>query len=377
MTGNRAMNAAVEAAISSARARGNGTEPPPQRKVEILTFADMVSAVLDEERSLVAGMVETQSIAMIYGESGCGKTFLALDLALSIASGREWFGRACQQARAIYIAAEAGRSIRHRVAAWAADRWDGQGDVNFAAVVSPVDLCDKKGIGVKQLVAAIKEAGGANLVIIDTVSRALAGGDENSPDAMGLFVKSLDYMRSTLGCAVIVVHHVGKDASRGGRGHSLLHCAVDTEMEVVRKDGGICTASVTKQRDMPEGDAVAFRLRQVELGRNRGGQVLTSCVVEQLDWAPAKMRKGPTGHNRAALDALAAAIRERAEPIPRGEGDVSAVTFDCWREFAERGGRLGASGSSSFRSAWKRAHQNLIEKGLVGHSDSGRVWLST
>jgi len=60
------------------------------------------------------------------------------------------------------------------------------------------------------------------------------------------------------------VHHAGKDAARGSRGHSLLHCAVDTEIEVTRNSGH--TATVTKQRDGATGEQVVFRLRQVELG---------------------------------------------------------------------------------------------------------------
>src|SRR5436305_1689464 len=88
------------------------------------------------------------------------------------------------------------------------------------------------------------------LVEIDTVSRALAGGDENSAADMGSLVRSLDSLRDRLGCHVSAIHHLGKDAARGPRGHSLLKAAVDTAIEVSRDPASrISTGSIVKRRD--------------------------------------------------------------------------------------------------------------------------------
>jgi hypothetical protein len=145
----------------------------------------------------------------------------------------------------VYVAAEAGRSIGNRIAAFAEAKWDGCSEVAFSVVTSPVDLCHlgRDGGDVERLIAAIGEA---DVVVIDTVSRALAGGNENAPDDMGRFVNALDRLREALGATIIAVHHIGKDASRGGRGHSLLHCAVDTEILVEKRDG-VSVATVTDQ----------------------------------------------------------------------------------------------------------------------------------
>jgi hypothetical protein len=239
---------------------------PDRDGIEIIEFADLLEPELTT-RSLVKGLIDARALALFYGEAGCGKTFLALDMALHVAAGREWFGRRTTGGRVVYVAAEAGRSIRNRVAAWAREKGNGIA-VDFAAVVSPVDLCHPKTWDVPELAAAV---GGADLVIIDTVSRALAGGNENAPDDMGAFVTALDLLRAKLGCAIVAVHHIGKDASRGGRGHSLLHCAVDTEVEVERCDGGASVATVTKQRDGPGGGEIGFLMRQVYLGDDQDG----------------------------------------------------------------------------------------------------------
>ena len=240
--------------------------PRPRRPIEILAFADMLDPDLTD-RSLVTGLLERETVVLIYGESGCGKTFLTLDLALHIAAGWGWFGmKVPLPCKVVYVAAEAGRSIKKRVAAWAGEYGlDVDAVVEFRAVVSPVDLCHSKTWDLDRLIEVI---GQADVVIIDTVSRALAGGNENAPDDMGAFVTALDAMRERLGCTVVAVHHVGKDASRGSLGHSALHCAVDTEVEVEKRDD-VSVATVKKQRDGPDGQEYAFRLKPVILGMDQ------------------------------------------------------------------------------------------------------------
>jgi len=347
-----------------AAAKPNGHDP-----LEIVAFADMLTPDL-ESRPLVKGVINKETVVLIFGESGCGKTFFTLDLALHIAAeGIDWFGRRTTAGRVVYVAAEAGRSIKNRVAAFAQEKWDERAEVDFRAVVSPVDLCHPKSWDVGKLVAAI---GSADLVIVDTVSRALAGGNENAPDDMGAFVTALDQLRSKLGCTVIAVHHVGKDASRGGRGHSLLHCAVDTEIEVERRDEIVSVATVTKQRDGAGGIEIAFLLRSVNLGLDQDGDPVTSCVVEPTDYVPEAKTKGPSGQAKFALAALNQAFAEKGEYIP-GDGniEVRAVRIDTWREYAERSTLLGDG--QKFRTAWHRVQAKLDEGGHISLRD-GYAW---
>jgi hypothetical protein len=233
---------------SSARRRhGMGTA----KEIVLIQYADMTARLAG--RPLVRGLLEREQISVVYGEAGCGKTFLALDLGLHIAVGLDWLGHRVAQGPVVYVAAEAGTGIINRVAAWRQS--SGIAGLPFAAVVNPVDLCHAETGDLDRLIVAIRDADlGADpvLVIIDTVSRVLAGGNENAPDHMGALVRSLDRLRDELHCHVLAVHHTGKDTVRGSRGHSLLRCAVDTEIEVVRSGAsGIAIAAVTKQRGRP------------------------------------------------------------------------------------------------------------------------------
>jgi hypothetical protein len=205
------------------------------RELELIRFADIQPRL--DGRPLVKGFLEREQISLWVGETGCGKTFLLLDLSLHLAAGLDWFGRKVEQGFVVYVAAEAGRSIVNRVAAFKVAHGFNGRDIPFVAVTSPVDLCHAAGGDVDRLIDAINEAAQGSppvLVVIDTVSRALSGGNENAPDDMGAFVHSLDRLRDELHCHPAAVHHFGKETSKGSRGHSLLRCGIDTEVEIIR-----------------------------------------------------------------------------------------------------------------------------------------------
>jgi KaiC/GvpD/RAD55 family RecA-like ATPase len=340
------------------------------RKLELVRFADMRPRL--DGRPLVRGLIERDQISVIYGEAGCGKTFLALDLALHIAAGLNCFGRKVEQGAVVYVAAEAGRSIINRVVAWRTARGLDKHDLPFAVVTSSIDLCHAEAGDIERLIEAIRaaEIGPIVLVIIDTVSRVLAGGNENSPDDMGALVRSLDRLRDELRCHVGAVHHAGKDTSKGSRGHSLLRCAVDTEVEVARDDAtGISIATVTKQRDGPTEGQIAFRLRQIELGRDQDDEPVTSCVVEPTEELP-KGRQGKLSPAQARILELLVDAIARNGQTPPANGHIPAntacVSEQLWRECCYQGQITASDDQGAKQKAFKRAAEALIARGRVG-----------
>ncbi|HYU12574.1 MAG TPA: AAA family ATPase [Stellaceae bacterium] len=337
------------------------------RVVEIIPYADLLQPNLTN-KALVKGLIETNSVVLIVGLPGCGKTFLALDLALNVASGQEFLGCRVTRGRVIYVATEAGKSIRNRIAAWHKEHE--VDEVDFAAVVSPVDLghhAHGEESGAVALARAIKDSGGADVIIIDTVSRALAGANENSPDDMGGFVYVLDKLREFLGCTIIVVHHLGKDASRGARGHSLLYGAFDTEMTVEKRDD-TSVITMTKQRDLPAAEEIGFVLRSVELGRDGEGDPVTSCVVDLVDYVPPRKAKEPTGNAKIVFDVLMQVIATKGELLEWG---MRGVKEEVWRKAVEEG---VFSEHRNARDAWKKAHDRLVRDDHVIRGEGGYVW---
>lgn len=351
--------------------------PQPEPRIKITRLAD-IEPTLDTI-DLVEDLLSQGSTSVIYGQSNSGKTFVALDLAMHIAMGKPWRGREVQQCGVIYCALEGTFGIRNRVAAFRREH-NVPNDTPFGIVTVSLEMLQPE--TAEQLAAAIvaeAEAIGVpiGLIVMDTLSRALAGGDENSAEAMGLLVTNSDYLRGQTKAHIMWVHHAGKDDSRGARGHSLLRAAIDTEIEII-DDDGTRTIRVRKQRDHELGRDMPFRLRVVELGANPRGKMITTCVVdhdeeEEAQAAPARMRL--TGHRARAFQILTDLIAASGQPgyggVPPG---LSSVPEGWWRDqFYDRA--MPGDGAEAKKKAFSRAASDLIALRLVGMG-SKRVWVS-
>ena len=276
------------------------------RDVEISTDAN----------DFVEGLLNNSSMVVIYGESNSGKTFYATDLGLHVACGWDWNGRAVDQGGVIYLALEGAHGIRHRIAAFRETHGLQAHDIPFAVIPVTMNLLDPNA-DTDKLIRTIKKVAKTlsvpvRLIVPDTLSRAMAGGNENAPDDMGALVTNGTKIQQETKAAVAWVHHSGKDQAKGARGHSLLRAATDTEIEIIA-DGPQRTASVTKQREMECSGEFHFTLKVVELGTNQRGKPITSCVVDYGDSEALVRELGPggsssrrqlKGHNKRALEVL-------------------------------------------------------------------------
>jgi hypothetical protein len=310
----------ADAAFYSARAAQldarNGSRPlDPERALRKLSSIDLRQMQPHlTDGYLVKGFITPHTLTGIIGASGSGKTFFATDLAVHIASGRRWRGRRVRGGLVLYVALEGPASAENRFVA-ARENLHLSDDTPLRLTAGPLNL--RNALDVRLLIDLIGESEAhyrtkVVAVFVDTLARALAGGDENGSEDMGALIAGADAVRLATGTAVILVHHLGKDEARGARGHSSLKAALDTEVEVSDR-GDAHVATTTKQRDLMRGEQFAFRLRPVELGRDEDGDPVTTCVLEPLDEAPSQ-RKGPSGANqRKLLSALQEWKRQHPE----------------------------------------------------------------
>jgi hypothetical protein len=224
--------------------------------------------------------------SVIYGASNSGKTFFAIDLAAHVATGEDWQGKEVERGAVIYIALEGEQGAKNRIKAMQLCGKLPEGEPFFLCF-SPINLLDPDHPdAIKRMIERVSTIAkiSVRLVIIDTMARAMAGGDENSGKDMTAAVKTIDAIKESTGAHVCIIHHSGKDVARGARGHSSLRAAIDTEIEVVHPDGEkYRTASVVKQRDIATRPPLCFSLDVVEVGINRRGKKITSCVVKAED----------------------------------------------------------------------------------------------
>jgi hypothetical protein len=141
-------------------------------------------------------------------------------------------------------------------------------DAPFLLLPVAVELLDEKQRAklLRTIDAACERAGFAiGLIVVDTVSRALAGADENGQEAMGAFVKACDAIRHHAGGAVLGVHHSGKDKDRGMRGSTVLLGACDAVFRLMKSEATV-TLRTEKQKDAEQGDDLYFDMAQVTWG---------------------------------------------------------------------------------------------------------------
>jgi AAA domain len=207
-------------------------------------------------------------------------------------------------------------------------------------------------------------------VVIDTLARAMVG-NENSPEDLGAFVAACARIRESAETSVLVVHHTGKDQAKGARGHSCLRAATDVELEITA--GCI---KVSKNRDGQEGQSYGFKLEQVELGTNRKGRMVTTCVALETDPPHGAGKKRKLGPNEQILfDALVKAIADKPDkPPPASEvpAHVQGVTVARWRATAML--LLPQDESKRKSEAFNRSLLSLVASGCVCHL-AGFAWL--
>jgi hypothetical protein len=363
----------VQTAIDGARRKGWTPEPKyadpaqamtapqaaPQQGIAVEWFRDITPALTDNY--IVKNLIGADTMSVIYGPSNSGKTFWTLDLAFHIAAGIPWRGRRVNRTGVLYLAAEGGKGVANRIAALKAVR--GVGDIPLALRRAGLDLLKQEAD--LQIVYALAQevkaaSGGRVMVVIDTLSRVMAGGDENSAADMTALIRNIDAIREATNCHIMLVHHSGKDVARGARGHSSLRAATDTEIEVQNEDGNRA-AIVTKQRDYQGGETFAFELKGVVLGEDQDGDEVSSCVVEVRDGedfeAAKKAAKGRGKNQQIIMDTFDQMVAEgMAQPNPGGvgmpeAGQFWAVDADTLRELS-MGKMVAERPSALFRQAW-------------------------
>ena len=276
------------------------TKEPPQR-FHLLTPADL--AKLPPVRWLVRGVLPTEGIGAIFGPSGSGKSFLSLDLLATVAGGGEWFGCRAKSARVLYVALEGEAGIAQRIQAY--QEKNGVLPDGFRFLLQSLDI--RLAADRADLVQAIQATGWSGGVLcLDTLNRAAPGMDENDSKSMGEVIGAAKAIQAAIGGLVIAVHHTGKDATKGLRGHSSLHAALDVAVEVSR-DGERREWKMNKSKDGEDGEAHAFRLEVVEVGTDEDGEPIRSCVVIPEEGAANIVRRvlpPKSGNQRIVWDAL-------------------------------------------------------------------------
>jgi hypothetical protein len=351
---------------------GPDSEKPKSRKSTLndLDLANLESA--NGSAEFVEGIFAADSFSCVYGAPSAGKTFFLLDLALHVACNRPWNGRGVEQSGVVYVALEGAGGFAKRLKAWCKHhRVTDLADLPFHAMVGSFDMRnDKSTTGdIVETVKAKSAIWGkpVRLIVIDTLARAMAGGDENSAKDMGAIIAIADSIRLATGANVCLVHHSGKDDSRGARGSNALLGAVDTEIKVDR-DGLTRTAIVKKQKDGQEGDCFEFQLETIDFGTlNKWGKPVTSCVPVAARAASFDPVDRLSERQRTAYQILEKGLQEGGRSSVQKSGWRTLLSSALWMESGRYGRKADDESPSdeTFKRKFREVVKDLETQGFI------------
>ena len=361
------------------------TKPALKRKIELIKLSELQDVPV---RWLVEDILPAASFAAIYGRPGSYKSFVALHICACVAAGVDCFGKPVEAGPVIYVAGEGAAGLKRRSDALLS-HMGLEADLPIYFVKAQLNLRSSLD-DYDALCAAIDSVGvRPALVIFDTFARIFAGGEENSAKDVGETIVILGAIQERYETAVAIIHHAGKDESRGMRGSSALLGAVDTELECVKlspedSEDRIGKLTVTKQKDGEDGIVFGYRMKAVSLSSIDPDA--SSLAVEPLSEGDAKAagiikdasskqrRKRLSAGHLKALEVLATVISEQGQigQVADLSRSVKTVRLSVWRETYIKESTLDRG---SALKAFNRANDALWTSGTISGFGEN-IWIS-
>lgn len=266
-------------------------EMPKGGRFNIRTHNDFASQVRSV-RWIVKDFLPAAQLGVLFGESGSGKTFASYDLCAAVCRGIEWNGKRVTKGRVLYVVAEGVAGFVNRIKAYCHQQGISPSDIEMD-VISDLTPNLLEPAQITDLIKDIKQQQPYDLIVMDTFAQVMPGANENSGEDVGKALAECKRIHRHTGAMVLLVHHSGKDASKGARGWSGLRAAADVELEVLRSDE-LRSISVTKLKDGQDGTQIGFKLHTVILGEDEDGDDITSCIVEYTNTGRATKDKSHT-----------------------------------------------------------------------------------
>lgn len=331
-----------------------------------------------ESRDIIRGLLPRAAFGEVHADRSGGKTAIIVDVSLHVADGRDYRGRRVEQQPVVYVALEGHGGIDNRV--YAARKHLGIEQAPFYLVKISADFRKPEAaMRVAATAQAVTKAypKACPLIVIDTYSAALGpGGTDTDQKDVSAFINNVQAHLLAAAYTVLVLHHFGRDKTRGGRGWTGLGAALDFEWEITR-EGARRTMTITKNRDGSDDQpSMCYQLRPYEIGVDPStGDPVTSVVVDHLADAEPERKHDLTTKGRKALNVLWLCLKDRALSFPMAdEPGLRCVIVSTWEAESCKLGAISASTRERDRQRqFKAAMDELITAKLV-ISDGQRAY---
>jgi 5S rRNA maturation endonuclease (ribonuclease M5) len=328
---------------------------------------------LPDREPLIKNILYRGTLNFITGEPGQHKSFLAIDQAMHLALGRRWAGcKVREPVDVLYIAAEGATGLKHRLRAW--NRHHMPESAPRLVVITETPQFAHQ--GAERLRITLDELAGRGFhpgaLYIDTLAATSAGLDESSGRDMGPVIGSLIAIAQDYAAAVVVVHHMGKDKSRGMRGWSGINGAADGVFEVEQSTKGSAGTiwATSKLRDGIKPAPLVFRSTAIEVGTDLDGEAITSLAFDHDANAAMNFAPGPRDARSKATSIERAeheeALKQRIELFKRVVSKNPAGSMAIAEDMTRALGLDPGDGEDG--SAAKRSYQSWLSNVQRGKS---------
>jgi hypothetical protein len=330
-----------------------------QRGARTFKFVLVADLEYQAPEYIIDELFETETLGLIFGDPGCGKSFLAVDIALSVASGTPFHDREVKQGSVFFIAGEGHNGLARRFAAWSKARGVSLTGIPLFKSEHAAQFLDVTSAeAVAHAVAALAiEHGSPALIIIDTLARNFGSGDENNTRDMSEFVVAIDNLKASFpSCSVLIVHHSGHGEKQRARGAMALKGALDTEYRV-EKEGIQMKVVNTKMKDAEPPHDLFFSFETVNLD-----DIAESAVLQATEAPERQTRLTPVqklGQATYGEAAIKHAVWDK--------GAFRGVHVDDWRTFFYA--KHTGDNKEAKQKAFQRARLNMTDNGMMAVQD--------
>ena len=261
-------------------------------------------STITQAPEFVEGMLPATGVGFLGGQSGAGKTFVAIDLAVALCTKQEFLGRRVRErVGVVVIAAEGAGTIPVRLEVARRHR-EAPNRLPFATIADTVNLSDPKEVAavtvrLLEIDRRFQDLHGCRLgiIIVDTIAAAFLQKDENDNAEGARIIRTLRMLSECCKALVLAVHHYGKAAETGLRGASSLRAGADAVISVLGDRNeilGTCknrSVAVAKSRTGSEGPVSGFELQSINVGVNDYGEEYGSCAIVATDASTSRTRR--------------------------------------------------------------------------------------
>lgn len=324
-----------------------------------LTQADEFCAKPAPIRWLVKKWIQTDGLAMVFGDSGAGKTFVVLDWVLRMAAGIEsWAGLRVRPGGVVYLAGEGHHGLKARIAGW--KKYYQAEHLNMWISGGACDLNTTEGLAHTVSEIRALEAQNIAVIVVDTLHRFLNGDENKAVDAKTM-LDSCAVLQETFGCSVILVHHTGtaQDAKGRARGSSSWRGALDNQILVTASGDGVKLEQV-KQKDSELAPPIYLQRTPVSLPGwfDEDGQAISTIVLEPDENGDKKEVSKLTKTQHLGIQAYRAAAAESG--ILNENNEFAGVLENDWREAFYK--LYESENRDTKKKAFQRVRNELIDK---------------